>query len=61
MENLHNAFFLRKLSQHGWDWDPDTGRKEMLSFLNCTPRKHDVEDGMNTDVRKKWGGENNVT
>lgn len=28
----------------------------MLSFQNLQPYKHDVEDGINTDVRKKGRG-----
>lgn len=57
METLHNAFSLIKLKrQHRWDWDLDMERKQMLSFQNLQPNKHDVEDGMSTDMKKKRMG-----
>lgn len=54
METLHKAFSLIKLKcQHRWDRDLDKERKQMLSLQNLQPNKHDVEDGMSTDVKKK--------
>lgn len=57
METLHNAFSLIKLKcQRRWDCNLDMERKEMLSFKNLQSNKHDVEDGMNTDMKKKRRG-----
>lgn len=57
MDTLHNAFSLIKLKcQRKWDWDLDMERKQMLSFQNLQANKHDVEDGMSTDMKQRRRG-----